>query len=305
MIYTLTTNPAVDVNITSDDLRSDKINRTRDAVYSPNGKGLNVSFTLAHYGVDSQILGFFGGFTGNYIVEGASKICPVKPVWIDGITRLNVFLKVGDKEYDQVNAGAPVSREAQLQMLELIDNLDDLDCLIISGSLPPHIDPSYYDELIDIVQAKGAEFVLDISHPCLAHLIERKPLLIKPNDDELADIFGVNVSSEQDFVDALHMLHERGAQNILLTLGAAGAYFYDGQQVYHATAVKVPVLSTACAGDATLASFLSVWKDRRNKVKDALSRAMATGANVAMSAGLGDFALVDELSAQIKVSQIG
>lgn len=97
MIYTLTTNPAVDVNITSDDLRSDKINRTRDAVYSPNGKGLNVSFTLAHYGVDSQILGFFGGFTGNYIVEGASKICPVKPVWIDGITRLNVFLKVGDK----------------------------------------------------------------------------------------------------------------------------------------------------------------------------------------------------------------
>ena len=230
MIYTLTTNPAVDVNITSDDLRSDKINRTRDAVYSPNGKGLNVSFTLAHYGVDSQILGFFGGFTGNYIVEGASKICPVKPVWIDGITRLNVFLKVGDKEYDQVNAGAPVSREAQLQMLELIDNLDDLDCLIISGSLPPHIDPGYYDELIDIVQAKGAEFVLDISHLCLAHLIERKPLLIKPNDDELADIFGVNVSSEQDFVAALHMLHERGAQNILLHLVLLVHIFMTGSR---------------------------------------------------------------------------
>lgn len=304
MIYTLTTNPAVDMNITSDDLRFDKVNRTRDAVYTPNGKGINVSFTLAHYGVKSHILGFFGGFTGNYIVEGASKICPVQPVWIDGITRLNVFLTVGDKEYKQVNAGAPVSREAQLQMLDLIDSLEDLDCLVISGSLSPQMDPGYYDELIDVVQAKGAQFVLDISHPCLAHLLERNPLLIKPNDEEVADIFGVDVHSEQDSIAALQMLHERGAQNILLTLGGDGAYFYDGQQVYHATAAKVSVLSTACAGDATLASFLSVWMENRSKVKSALSRAMATGANVAMSAGLGDFALVDKLSACIEVSQI-
>ncbi|WP_028263379.1 1-phosphofructokinase family hexose kinase [Atopobium fossor] len=304
MIYTLTTNPAVDMNITSDELRFDKVNRTRDAVYTPNGKGLNVSFTLAQYGVDSQILGFFGGFTGNYIVDGASKICPVKPVWIEGITRLNVFLTVGNKEYKQVNAGAPVSREAQLQMLDLIDSLKDLDCLVISGSLSPHMNPSYYDELIDVAQAKGAEFVLDISHPCLAHLVERKPLLIKPNDEEVADIFGVDVRSERDIINALHILHERGAKNILLTLGGEGAYFYDGQQVYHATAAKVDVLSTACAGDATLASFLSVWKDSRSEVKRALSRAMATGANVAMSAGLGDFALVDVLSKQIEVSQI-
>ena len=72
MIYTLTTNPAVDMNVTTDTMIPEKVNRTRDAVYTPNGKGLNVSFTLERYGVHSTILGFFGGFSGDYIVREAS-----------------------------------------------------------------------------------------------------------------------------------------------------------------------------------------------------------------------------------------
>ena len=64
------------------------------------------------------------------------------------------------------------------------------------------------------------------------------------------------------------------------------------------------MLSTACAGDATLASFLSVWLADRRNVEGALTRAMATGGNVAMSAGLGDFALVDEIARQIHVSVV-
>lgn len=306
MIYTLTTNPAIDMNISADALSSECVNRTRDAVYTPNGKGLNVSFTLKHYGVSSRILGFFGGFTGNYIVDEASKICPVDPIWIEGITRLNVFLTVGDKEYKQVNAGAAVDRDAQIAMLEHIKQLPDLDCLMISGSLSPQMDPRYYDELLDVAKQKQTEVILDISHPHLAELLAYKPLLIKPNDEEVAAIFGVDVSSEQALAAALYELHERGAQNILLTLGEKGAYFFNGQQLWHASSAQVSVLSTACAGDATLASFVSLWKQDRSDdgVKRALTRAMATGANVAMSAGLGDFAQVEQLSDQIVVQKI-
>lgn len=104
MIYTLTTNPAIDMNITSDTISTEHVNRTRDAVYTPNGKGLNVSFTLKHYGIDSKILGFFGGFSGDYIVREAAKVCPVMPVQIDGITRVNVFLTTPEGEYKFPNA---------------------------------------------------------------------------------------------------------------------------------------------------------------------------------------------------------
>ena len=304
MIYTLTTNPAIDVNVTADTLTTSKVNRTRDAVYTPNGKGLNVSFTLGHFGVPSTILGFFGGFSGRYIVEGAREVCPVLPVEVDGITRINMFVTTPEGEYKFPNAGAPVDEAAQQQMIDLIGGLDDLECLVVSGSLPPGIDDSFYDLLFDACEKRGAGLVLDISSPALARLVGRGPLLIKPNDEEVAAIFGVDVSSEADIVSALHLIYERGAQNILLTLGGDGAYFHDGEGIWRASAAPVEVYSSACAGDATLAAFLSVWLGDRGAVEQALLRAMATGGNVATQAGLGDFACVEELEGQIVLERL-
>ena len=116
MIYTLTANPAIDYNIACDGLSANTVTRTRDAVYTPNGKGLNVSFTLDHYGVDTTILGFFAGFSGEFIVKGAEALgVPVKPVWTDGITRVNVFLNAGpDTEYNMVNAGAAINAASRI-----------------------------------------------------------------------------------------------------------------------------------------------------------------------------------------------
>lgn len=131
MIYTLTANPAIDYNIACDGLTANTVTRTRNAVYTPNGKGLNVSFTLDHYGVDTTILGFFAGFSGEFIVKGAEALgVPVKPVWTDGITRVNVFLNAGpDTEYNMVNAGAAINEANEQEMFELIDSLDDMTCL--------------------------------------------------------------------------------------------------------------------------------------------------------------------------------
>ena len=308
MIYTLTTNPAVDMNVTADRLVPNKVSRTANPVYTPNGKGLNVSLTLHHFGVEATILGFFGGFSGRYIVDRANeKGCDVKPIWVDGITRINTFISLTDgsgDEYKLPNAGCPVPREQQVEMLELLRTLPDLDALVISGSLSPQIDPSFYDEVIDVLEKRGSEFVLDISHPCLAHLIERGPLLIKPNDEELGQIFGIGVADESEIPDALREICSRGAKNVLLTMGGNGAFFTDGEKVWRASAVKVDVLSATCAGDATLAAFLSRWFASRETVEASLRRAMATGANVAMCAGLGDFALVDELEGRVAIERI-
>ena len=179
MIYTLTANPAIDYNIVCDGLAANTVTRTRNAVYTPNGKGLNVSFTLDHYGVDTTILGFFAGFSGEFIVKGAEALgVPVKPVWTDGITRVNVFLNAGpDTEYNMVNAGAAINEANEQEMFELIDSLDDMTCLVISGSLPPNTSEGFLAEVLRRVKAKGAEFVLDISSHQLADLIAMEPLL--------------------------------------------------------------------------------------------------------------------------------
>ena len=298
MIYTLTPNPAIDYNISCDGLQPNTVTRTRDAVYTPNGKGLNVSFTLDHYGVPTTILGFFAGFSGRYIVEGARELgVDVKPVWTDGITRVNVFLNAGpDTEYHMVNAGAAITPADEQSMFELIDSLEGLDCLAISGSLPPNASEGFLRGAIERVRARGAEFVLDISSLQLAELLELEPLLIKPNDDELRDIFGIDVKAGNDDSVAAAMadLHARGAKNVLLTLGGSGAYFSNGEHIWFANRTfDVEIRSTVCAGDSSLAAFLSIWFADRDRVEDALRRSMATGANVVECAGLGDFAHVE------------
>ena len=282
MIYTLTANPAIDYNIACDGLAANTVTRTRNAVYTPNGKGLNVSFTLDHYGVDTTILGFFAGFSGEFIVKGAEALgVPVKPVWTDGITRVNVFLNAGpDTEYNMVNAGAAINEANEQEMFELIDSLDDMTCLVISGSLPPNTSEGF-----------------------LAEVLRR----VKANDDELLDIFGIKVSGGDDesVKGAMAELHAKGAKNVLLTLGGAGAYFSNGEHIWFANRTfDVKLLSTVCAGDSSLAAFLSVWHDAPERVEDALRLSMATGANVVECPGLGDFAKVDEYKKNIEVRQV-
>ena len=305
MIYTLTTNPAIDMNITTDGLVSKYVNRTYDTLFTPNGKGLNVSFVLSYFGVPSKITGFFGGFTGNYIVgESIKRGFVVHPIWIEETTRINIFLYDGKEEYKLVNQGANVIVQKQEEMLTFINNCMDMSELVISGSLPVGIDPNYYEKIFEISNRKKVKVILDISSKKLKDLLPYKPYLIKPNDEEIFDIFGIEIKSEKDIIDALLYLYNKGAMNVLLTLGEKGLYFYDGKHIYNASAQQVKLKSSACAGDAALGAFLSIYLANPNNVEEALKRASATGANVAESDGLGNFENIEKYMKNIIVRKV-
>lgn len=308
MIYTLTTNPAIDMNMCTNSIERKIVNRTHDVVYSPNGKGLNVSFVLKHFGIDSKVLGFFGGFSGKYIVdETRKKGIEIFPVEVEDTTRINIFLNDGEGEFKFVNSGSFVEKSQQEEMLQMIESFEDLEYLSISGSLPPGIDTSYYEDILTICEKKNIKVILDISSPKLKCLLKYQPFLIKPNDEEIADIFGIIVRDEEDIKDVLKYLYEQGAQNIFLTLGEKGSYFYNGRNIYYASAHKVKLLSSACAGDSALAGFLSIWlEDMENEenIEKALKRASATGANVAESNAIGDLKKVEEYMNEIKIRRV-
>lgn len=308
MIYTLTTNPAIDMNICTNSIERKIVNRTHDAVYSANGKGLNVSFVLKHFGVDSKVLGFFGGFSGKYIIEETKKKnIEIFPVEVEDTTRINIFLNDGEGEFKFVNSGSFVEKQKQEEMLQMIESFDDIEYLSISGSLPPGIDPSYYEEILKICEKRNIKVILDISSPKLKCLLKYKPFLIKPNDEEIEGIFGIIVRDEEDIKDVVKYLHEQGAQNVFLTLGEKGSYFYNGKNTYYASAHEVKLLSSACAGDSALAGFLSIWLDdidNEKNIEQALKRASATGANVAESNAIGDLKKVEEYMNEIKIRRV-
>lgn len=305
MIYTLTINPAIDMNITSSDLSFGKVNRTKNAVYSANGKGINVSMALRHFGIESGIIGFFGGFSGEYILKDCiEKGFKVHGVKIDGITRINVFVEVDGKECKLVNNGPLIDAAKQKELLNVLENLNDMDTIIISGSLANGIEENYYERIVDICKLKKAGFILDISSVKLKALLPLKPLLIKPNDEEIKEIFGYDITNEKDAIYVLKKLNEMGACNILLTLGEKGSYFYNGSNIYFCETYPIRLKSSACAGDAYLGAFLSEWLSNTENVEAALKLASATGANVAESNGLGDFLKVAEYKEKINVRKI-
>lgn len=226
------------------------------------------------------------------------------PVWVEDTTRINIFLNDGNSEYKLVNEGSYVSGDSQEELLKIIEESEDMDYLIISGSLPKGIEPDFYDKVFTVCQTKNIDVILDISSKKLSELLKYKPLLIKPNDEEVQDIFGIKMQTEEDMATALEQLHKMGAQNILLTLGEKGSYFYNGKNIYYASTQPVKLLSSACAGDSALAAFLSIWLDNPLNIEDALKNSAATGANVAESNAIGNLKKVDEYKNNIKVRKV-
>lgn len=304
MIYTLTLNTAIDMNIFSDPLLPNIVNRTHHTEYCPNGKGVNVALVLNHFQQPAHILGIFGGFTGRYIVEELhkKKIC-VSPAWVNEPTRINIFINDGHQEYKLVNPGSFIPDDCKQQVLNEISRLSDAEYLVISGSLPQGVESNFYAEIMQICQKKGISVILDISHSSLRQLLEFNPLLIKPNDEEIKAIFGLTVTDDSQAKNAFAELHSLGAQNVLLTLGSKGMYFSNGIDSWFCTAPTIELVSSACAGDASLAAFLSHWLTN-GEVEYALALASATGADVASSAGLGQLAAINTLLPQIQVRKL-
>lgn len=305
MIYTLTLNTAIDMNIRCHGLIPNSVNRTSHTEYSPNGKAVNVSIVLHKFNKPTCALGFFGGFSGKYIVDELTKRhIKTMPCFIDDITRINVFINDGQDEYKLVGKGPFVPDGKKIEMLAIIESLDNDSYLVISGSLPNNVEPEYYDSILKLCQSKNIQVILDISHPKLKDLLAFNPLLIKPNDDELKEIFGLETQTTEQVITALETVHTQGAKNILLTMGSKGMFFSNGKHIWFCNAVMIKLVSSACAGDSSLAAFLSEWLPEQQHVEQAMKKASATGANVAESDGLGLMDKITTYMQQLKVTQI-
>lgn len=304
MIYTLTLNSAIDMNISTNVLCPSNVNRTKEVVYSPNGKGVNVSLVMSHYNVENISLLVAGGFSGQYITEELNKMNQKNyPFWVNEPTRINIFIDDSLHEYKVVSKGSFVDENTQVNIINYIENLNDMDFLIVSGSLPPGISESFYFKISEVCKRKKTKLIFDISSPVLKDLLCQKPYLIKPNDEELELIFGHKLNNEYDILKSIEYLHSMGAENILLTMGNKGLYFSDSRKVFYCTAPKIKLVSSACAGDSCLGSFIAGLVSNLD-LKENLKRASATGANVAESMGIGSLNKVKDYTQQIQVKEV-
>ena len=284
MIYTCTMNLAIDLYIKTLQMKASEVNRTEEAVYMPNGKGVNVSFILKELGIDSVATGFKAGFTGEFIESELHK-AGIKTdfVSVNGITRINVFANVvaNNEEFKLVNQGPTVTEKEELQLLAIIDTLSSEDMLFVSGSHPSGISKSTYEKIAKSSQQKGFKLILDTSASFVPSW------------------FGLKNLSLEQIKKYGNKLLQQGAKNVLVSLGEKGAILITPTENIHVSAPKGHVVNTACAGDTLLATFVGCQIQGISK-EDSLIKAVAAGTSTAFRPGLTDFSDVPILMKQIK-----
>lgn len=287
MIYTITFNPSLDYVISVEEFFSGKMNRTTSENIYPGGKGINVSMVLSELGVENTALGFIAGFTG----EELKKSLQDKGIITDfiqiqnGSTRINVKLR--SDEETEINGQGPFVSETDLEKLfDKISALSEEDILIVSGSVSKGVPQNVYADIVKLCNEKNIRVVIDASSALLWNALEYKPFLIKPNHHELGDIFNRDIQSHDEIVFYAKELQNRGAKNVLVSIGGAGAVLVaeDGQ-VYEMKAPQGQVLNSVGAGDSMVAGFVAEYLSS-NEYEKALKLGIAAGSATAFSEGL-------------------
>ena len=279
-----------------DKLRTGITNRTTAEEYYYGGKGINVSLVLAELDIDSTAYGFVAGFTGKAIENGIrndhiiTDFIKLK----DGISRINIKIKAGEET--EINGQGPHITEMELErLLQKIDRIQGGDTLVLAGSIPNTMPDDVYERMMERIARKKVRFVVDATKKLLVNSLKYKPFLIKPNRQELSEIFDVEVKTEDDIVKYAKELEKMGAQNVLISLGGEGAMLIDEFGNKHKAGVlKEKVVNTVGSGDSMVAGFIAGY-EKTGDYSYALKLGSVCGNATAFLPGLATKEKINEL----------
>lgn len=296
MIYTVTFNPSLDYIVDVNNFKLGRVNRTTKEIIYAGGKGINVSMVLKNLGFDSTALGFLAGFTGKEICrlmeeQGVNAdFIEVK----EGLSRIN--LKLRSNEESEINGQGPAIKEKDIRSLyEKLDKLQYGDVLVLAGSIPSVMPQSMYMDIMKYMEEKDLNIVVDATRDLLVNVLEYHPFLVKPNNHELGEIFGVELEEKKDVIVYAKKLKEMGAKNVLVSMAGAGAVLVaeDGS-IYESEAPKGKVVNSVGAGDSMVAGFLAGFLQTRD-YREAFKLGVCTGSASAFSEKLATKEEVDSI----------
>ena len=296
MIYTVTFNPSLDYIVNVPGFTCGRVNRTREEKIFPGGKGINVSMVLKNLGYENTALGFYAGFTGNELqrlVEEKGICADFIPV-AEGMSRINV--KIRAKEETEINGQGPAILDDDIEKLyEKLERLRDGDILVMAGSIPDVMPQTIYMDIMKYLADRNLKIVVDATKDLLVNVLQYHPFLIKPNNHELGEIFGVTLKERSEVIPYAKKLQKMGAKNVLISMAGDGAVLIaeDGN-IYESEAPKGKVVNSVGAGDSMVAGFLAGYL-QSGSYQDAFHMGVCTGSASAFSEELATKAEVEQL----------
>lgn len=260
MILTITLNPSVDIAYQLDTFHLDTVNRVEKVQKTAGGKGLNVTRVLKQIGEDVVATGFIGGEIGSYVKKQLTRNA-IKNSFVEiGSETRNCIAVLHDGKQTEILEQGPTIQEHEalnfIEHLEII--LNNVDVVVISGSLPKGLASNYYVKIIELCKKCGVAVVLDCSGEALKNVLEsqQKPTVIKPNTEELSQLIGKEVTDDiQELKSVLSDQLFQGIDWIVVSLGAQGAFAKHNDKFYRVRIPKIKVVNPVGSGDSTVAGI--------------------------------------------------
>ena len=288
MIYTVTFNPSLDYIVRLDQFTAGEINRVNYEQVLAGGKGINVSIVLHNLGHESTALGFVAGFTGDEI-ERQLDAFSVRHAFVRldaGFSRINVKAKA-QSETEINGQGPDISEAKQQELFAQLDRLGAGDTLVLAGSIPKTLPAALSARIMARLAGRGIRIVVDAEKKLLLNVLKYHPFLIKPNNHELGDMFGVKLTTDEEIITYAKKLQEKGAQNVLISMAGDGAILLtaDGQH-YKSPAPKGKLVNSVGAGDSMVAGFITGYTESNGDFETAFHMGVATGSASTFSENL-------------------
>ncbi|MGV3305119.1 tagatose-6-phosphate kinase [Streptococcus suis] len=260
MILTITLNPSVDIAYQLDTFHLDTVNRVEKVQKTAGGKGLNVTRVLKQIGEDVVATGFIGGEIGSYVKKQLTRN-DIKNSFVEiGNETRNCIAVLHDGKQTEILEQGPTIQEHEalnfIEHLEII--LNNVDVVVISGSLPKGLASNYYVQLVELCKKFGIAVALDCSGEALKNVLEsqQKPTVIKPNTEELSQLIGKEVTDNiQELKSVLSGQLFQGIDWIVVSLGAQGAFAKHNDKFYRVRIPKIKVVNPVGSGDSTVAGI--------------------------------------------------
>lgn len=291
MIYTVTMNPALDYRIYTEQINHGKINWSEREELHAGGKGINVSAVLHSFGVETTALGFVGGQTGEMLCRFLDQDKIANDfLRVRGLTRINVKVREKKSETDINGAGPEVTQKDLDRLVEKLVQVPENSVVVLAGSVPSSLSQESYSYILESLQGKDLRIVADTAGRLLKGILKYRPWLVKPNREELSELFGVMVENCSQAYELAQELIRMGARNVIVSLGEDGAIFMSDQgKKERAASYFGCVKDTVGSGDALLAAFLAAKESGAND-RQALSLGVAAGCATAFRSGLASAA---------------
>ena len=270
MILTVTMNPSIDISYPLEELKIDTVNRVAEVSKTAGGKGLNVTRVLAEIGDDVAATGLIGGTNGEFLLQNLHPNVQSSFYNISGATRNCIAILHEGKQTEILEAGPTITAVEARDFQEHFRSLmAEADVVSISGSLPAGLPTEYYIQLIEMANQAGNKVVLDCSGAALEAVLKSdvKPTAIKPNNEELSQLLGREVSKDLDELKAVlsEPLFE-GIEWIIVSLGADGAFAKHRDTFYKVDIPKIQVVNPVGSGDSTVAGISSALSHQEDDV---------------------------------------